>query len=91
MDPAQHVRSFSRADRAVMREVYARCLVEMGLSAGSTVAHRAIARAILDRYAAGATDIDGLVRQVIGRKRRPGIRRLWASLFAILTGRHAAA
>jgi len=90
MDEAHQVRSFSGADRAAMRMSYRRCCVELGVGDGATRQHQAIARTILERYAAGATDPERLAVLALAGARKAARRRsLWASLAALLA-RHPA-
>ncbi|MBN8942803.1 MAG: hypothetical protein J0H01_25095 [Rhizobiales bacterium] len=90
MDEAHQVRSFSVADRAAMRTIYRRCCVELGVGGGSTRQHQVIARTILERYAAGATDPERLAVLALAGARKAARRRsLWASLTALLA-RHQA-
>ncbi|MGL4314786.1 MAG: hypothetical protein ACRCSO_12445 [Sphingomonas sp.] len=90
MDEAHQVRSFSAADRVAMRTTYRRCCVELGVSGGSTRLHQALARTILERYAAGATDPERLaVLALAGARKALRRRSPWAALVALLT-RHQA-
>lgn len=92
MDEAHQVRSFSAADRAAMRTIYHRCCVDLGLARGQTRQHQALARTILERYAAGATDPERLMILALAGARKAVRRRsLWTSLAALLPRHQAGA
>ncbi|QCI67234.1 hypothetical protein [Phreatobacter stygius] len=83
-------RSFSAADRIVMRAIYRRCCADLGLAGGTSSRHQALARTIMQHYVAGATDPERLAALALGEARKAARRATarprtpWASLMALL-------
>lgn len=86
-------RSFSTADRSAMRAIYRRCCADLGLADGPGHLHQAVARTIMLRYVAGATDPEHLAAQALkaARKAAQRPRSLWAAMSAMFARPQAGA